>query len=341
MRCLALAEALNAQGAACAFAAPPAAAAVLDAFASDAIERLDQSGLATDAPGAITAWGADVVVVDHYDMDATHERALRQGRRRIVVIDDLADRPHDCDVLIDPSLGRKGADYAELVPEGTQILTGPNHALIRAGFAAARPEVLKRRSGSPPIRRLLISMGLTDVGGITGQVLQVVQPLAQRLQIEVVVGREAPSRPALERSLGLSLHVDALNMAEMLTEADIGIGGGGASVWERACLGLPSIDVILADNQRAQALALADRGGALTVDMAASNPAARLEDAFVRLRDDVELRARMSRTSAAMCDGKGAERTAREILKSAPAAEPRPADPPPIRRMPKGGYGNF
>ena len=340
MRCLALAQALTARGATCAFAAPPAAAAVLDAFAGEEIERLLPGDLAADAPAAITAWGAEVVVVDHYDMDVTHERGLREGRRRIVVIDDLADRRHDCDILIDPSLGRRAVDYGGLIPEGATILTGPNHALIRAGFAAARPEALKRRSGPGAPKRLLISMGLTDVGGITSEVLRVVQPLAQRLQIEVVVGRDAPSRPGLERSLGLALHVDARNMAELLTGADIAIGGGGASVWERACLGLPSIDVILADNQRAQALALADRGGALAVDMAAPDAAARLEDAFVRLRDEVELRARMSRTSAAICDGKGAERTAEVILKSAPAA-PRPAEPPTARRMPKGGFGNF
>lgn len=319
MRCLALSGALMDRGAACAFAAGPAALKVLDAFGRAEIDRLPvgdvaAGDLAQEAARQAQAWSADTVVVDHYGLEAREEQLLRQAVKRIVAIDDLADRPHQCDLLIDPSLGRKGEDYAGLIPSGAKVLTGPRHALIRPDFAAARAASLKRRGSPAPPSRLLIAMGLGDFGGITARVVNAIQPLARRMEIEVVLGADAPSRRQLERAMGLRVVVDARDMAERMTWADIAIGAGGASVWERACLGLPSVLVILAENQRTQAFGMQDRGATLTIDAEASDFERRLTDAFGQLRDDPALQARLSQRSSAMCDGTGAPLVAEAVL---------------------------
>jgi UDP-2,4-diacetamido-2,4,6-trideoxy-beta-L-altropyranose hydrolase len=321
MRCLALAEALRGHGAACAFLAAPAAAPVLERFADGAVERLPAEGggpdaLAGQAARAAGEWRADIIVADHYGLGADQHRRLREGGRRLAVIDDLTDRVLACDLVIDPTLGR-GADAYGAVAPRAKALTGPNWALIRPEFAAARAAALKGRRNEEAPRKLLISLGLTDVGGVSAKVLAAVQPLAQRLDIEVVVGSGAPSRAALDRQLGISVRTDARNMAELIGAADIGIGAGGASVWERACLGLPSILVILADNQRPQALELADRGAVLAVDAQAADFPRRLATAFSDLRTDPRLRSRLSQVSAALCDGRGAVRAAEAVLKLA------------------------
>jgi UDP-2,4-diacetamido-2,4,6-trideoxy-beta-L-altropyranose hydrolase len=320
IRSIALADALAAQGAECAFAATPAAIKVLDVFAPHMLDRLPVGALglpelAEEACRQAQAWFADVVVVDHYGMGAAEEQVLRTAVKRVAVIDDLADRAHRCDLLVDPSLGRKAEDYAELVPAGAVVLTGPRHALIRAEFAAARAAAQKRRGSTAPPGRVLVSLGLTDLDGITERAVDAIRPLARRLQLDVVLGAEAPSLRSLQRAIGgPKVHVDARNMPELMTEADFAVGAGGASVWERACLGLPSVLVILAENQRAQGYQMQDRGAALTVDASADDFGARLGDAFMLLRDDPAVRTRLSQRSSAMCDGQGAKLVAEAVM---------------------------
>ena len=173
------------------------------------------------------------------------ETALRAPGRRIAVIDDLAERPRDCDLVLDPGYGRTAADYAGLARPGATILTGPRYALVRPQFAAARPAALARR-GAGPVRRALVSLGLTDVGAVTGQVVEVLAPHLGEVTLDVVLGRGAPSRERLEALAAtdprIVLHVEALDMARLIAAADLGVGAGGSSTWERCCLGLPIRD---------------------------------------------------------------------------------------------------
>lgn len=294
MRCLTLAGALRARGAACAFVRTPEAADILARYAPD------MPVAEADAP-------ADVVVLDSYRMAPLAEAAWRGRARRLAVIDDLA-RPHDADLVLDPSFGRSAADHAAPV-----VLAGPAYALVRPDFAAARAAALARRG--EPAKRCLVSLGLTDVGGITGRVAAALADSG--LALDVVVGAGAPSLPALRAMAAdgrVTLHIDTDDMAGLITRADVCVGAGGSSVWERACLGLPAVTLILADNQRDMAMKLDEAGLNLALDARWPGLEARLVEAVGRLARDDALRAELSARSAAICDGLGAERVAEALL---------------------------
>jgi len=294
MRCLTLAGALTARGAACAFVRTPEAADILARYAPD-------------MPLVGESAEADLMVLDSYRMAPATEAAWRARAGRLAVIDDLA-RPHDADLVLDPSFGREARDYSAPV-----VLAGPAYALVRPAFAAARAEALARRGD--PARRCLVSLGLTDVGGITGRVAMALADSG--LALAVVVGAGAPSLPALEALAAngrVTLHVDSDDMAGLITRADLCVGAGGSSVWERACLGLPTVTLILADNQRDMAMKLDAAGVTVALDARWPGLEGRLVEAVGRLVADDGLRAGLSARSAALCDGLGADRAAEQLL---------------------------
>ncbi len=323
MRCLTLAGALAAQGASCAFVGHPGVASILDVFRLDLVDVLSATG---DDPAAMVArsltlaeqWNAHILVVDSYRLAETARFRAAGGVRQIVVIEDLADRPHDCDLLIDPTFARAADAYRGLVPPACRVLIGPEYALVRPAFAGMRGAALARRTVAGTAGRVLVALGLTDVGGITGRVVQALAPVAHGLQMDVVVGRTAPSLAVLAdlaaENPGLHLHVDAHDMAELTATADIGVGAGGSSVWERACLGLPSVSLILTDNQGPMAMAMDKAGALIAIDARRGDMADTVASAGSRLIQDGALRTRLAATSSSLCDGAGAGRVASAIL---------------------------
>ena len=308
MRSLTLARALEARGASCAFRATPEAAPevakVLDAFAPDmARARADD--------------GFDALVFDSYALTADDHRALAKGRPSLV-IDDLANRPLAADIVLDSGPARRAEDYEGLVPPGVRLLLGPAFAPVRPAFAALRDEALARRAEKGPVRRILVSLGLTDVDGITGRVAALLAPLAGEARLDLVLGGGAPSLPALwdlaARDPRVELHVDTQHMPQLILEADLAIGAGGSTTWERCVLALPTLTLVLADNQAAAARALAASGATPWLDVQAPD----FETALVRetraLLGDAGRRAALSAASAAVCDGLGADRVAKAFL---------------------------
>jgi UDP-2,4-diacetamido-2,4,6-trideoxy-beta-L-altropyranose hydrolase len=316
MRCLTLAGALIRAGGTCAFAATPAAAAILDAFAGAEIDRLPlpeetAARLAAPVGDRAQAWGAHAVVADHYGLGVAEEMVIRGSVHHLAVIDDLK-RPHLCDLVLDSNLDRTAGDYP-----GVETLIGPEFALLRPEFAALRPGALKRRSHAAPPRRLLIALGLTDVDGITGRAVEAILPVLGDMKADVVVGQGASSLPrlvSLAHDPRLALHIDTREMAALTAAADLAIGAGGSSVWERCCLGLPALTLMLADNQRGAAEALAERGAARALNAADAAFDASLAAALLQLTSDPVALAAMSRAAAAICDGLGAERVAARLL---------------------------
>lgn len=304
MRSLTLARALEARGATCAFLASPEVAGVLDAFAPDMVR-------------AQTAEGFDAVVFDNYALSADDHRALAQGRPTLV-IDDLADRPLAADLVLDAGPARKPADYAGLVPAHARLLLGPHHAPVRPAFAALREAALARRAERPPVRRILVSLGLTDVGGITGRVVDLLRPILGETRLDLVLGGGAPSLPKLwalaAEDPRLELHIDTQHMPELVFDADLAIGAGGSTTWERCVLALPALTLILADNQVAAARALEAAGVTPCLEAGAPD----FDTAFVAAARDLlasaERRAALSAASATVCDGQGAERVAEAFL---------------------------
>lgn len=300
MRSLTLARALEARGAECAFRSHPDGDAVLDVFARDLFRFEDDAGF-------------EALVFDHYALSAPDHTAVANGRPTLV-IDDLADRPLAADLVLDAGISRRASDYRGLVPEHCVLLLGPNHAPMRPDFAALRETALARRAEGGPVRRILISLGLMDVGGFT---LPAVERLRGVAALDVVVGSAAPSRAALEDIAGddpsVTLHVDTRDMARLTAEADVAIGAGGSSSWERCVLGLPTLLLVVADNQQEAAVALAEAGAVIALDAAAEFTSG-FDAAAARLVSEAHLRRRLSKAAAAICDGQGAGRVAEAFL---------------------------
>jgi UDP-2,4-diacetamido-2,4,6-trideoxy-beta-L-altropyranose hydrolase len=311
MRCLTLAGALMEQGAECAFAATSAAAGLLDAFAPAAIERLplpkaSSVHLSATVADRARAWGAHAAVVDHYGFGPGEEAMVRTGVSRLMAVDDLK-RGHLCDLVLDSNLDRTAADYP-----GVESLIGPAFAPVRPAFAALQAQSLARRTRAAAPQRLLVALGLTDVGGITARVVEALLPALGEMAVDIVLGAGAPSLAVLatlaSRDPRLTLHVDTPDMAALTAAADIAIGAGGSSIWERCCLGLPSLTLVLADNQRGAASALAARGATEAVGEGD------LPDRLAALLADPARLVRMSVAAAALCDGQGAGRAAERLL---------------------------
>lgn len=229
---------------------------------------------ATDAEQTLTALSGAVVdwlIVDHYALDMRWEEKLRAACRHLMVIDDLADRRHDCDVLLDQNLNRQTADYAALVPRDCTLLAGPNYALLRPEFATLRDYSLARRS-PPKLEHLLVSMGGVDKHNVTGRVLEALNDCAlpAACRITVVMGAQAPwiaeVRAQVARMSSTEVLVGVQNIAQLMADSDLAIGAAGTSAWERCCLGLPTLMIVLAANQSAGAQALGKSGAALLLE---------------------------------------------------------------------------
>jgi UDP-2,4-diacetamido-2,4,6-trideoxy-beta-L-altropyranose hydrolase len=241
----------------------------------------------------------DWLVVDHYGIDSRWETLLRNSTDRIAVIDDLANRPHDCDAIIDQNYRLDFANrYDQLVPDGCIKLLGPRYLLLRPEFAKARQN-LKRDFSA--VRRILVNFGGTDEPNMSLRALQAIQSLnLAGLLVDVVIGQTNPHKAALQLAIkqmpGVTLHVQTDRMAELVCAADLAIGASGSSTWERCSLGLPTLALVLADNQREAAGELGAAG--IIVNLGESNITTQQLAAEVdRLMKDPALRASLSKRS--------------------------------------------
>lgn len=208
----------------------------------------------------------DWLIVDHYGLDWQWESSIKDCVHRILVIDDLAERAHDCDVLLDCVYGRKVGDYKSLVPRGCKLLLGAKYAPLRPEFLNWRDFALERRRNFQGVKKILVSLGGTDKSNLTEQVLNQLArlKLPDKIEIEVVVGLGFPHLKRVEDQIALlpikiSLDVGANNMASRIVEADLGIGAIGVSTWERFCLGLPAVNLITEAHQLAVVASLREQ----------------------------------------------------------------------------------
>lgn len=225
-----------------------------------------------DTSNCIGSQKAHWLIVDHYALDEHWGRQLRHKCCKIMVIDDLADRNYDCDVLLDQTHGRLESAYQQRVPKGCTVLTGAKYALLRPEFAALREYSLQRRK-EPRLGHLLISMGGIDKENITGKVLQALKGsyLPRDCHVNVVMGEDAPwlkDVKALIKKLPwtVEVNVNVANMAQLMADSDLMIGAAGSTSWERCCLGVPTLMVVLAENQRDIARALVEAKAVLIFD---------------------------------------------------------------------------
>jgi UDP-2,4-diacetamido-2,4,6-trideoxy-beta-L-altropyranose hydrolase len=326
MRCLTLADALTRCGWTCSFACNQEAPRTVPALRDSGHvvnELLPEEACDPAAVRRTNGAGVDLLVIDSYGLDATYESGCRPWARRILVIDDLADRPHDADLLLDQTLGRSESAYRKLVPERCSLLLGTPYALLRPQFAKAREHVLQNRRNRRGVGRILISLGATDPDNVTGKVVAAIASQDRAVKVNVIVGASSAHVVPLERlvkslptgsTMTVNPSVDA--MIDLVGNADLAIGAGGVSAWERCCLGLPSLLLVLADNQKDNVQALVNAGAACGVtadgnDLDCAGVAVALET----IQQDADRLAEMSSAAARVCDGRGAERVVEALLR--------------------------
>jgi len=276
-------------------------------------QREDASSCLTIIKGFSPDW----LIVDHYALDVLWESALRPYSRRLMVIDDLADREHDCDLLLDQNLGRQARDYTGLLQNKCRLLTGPKYALLRPEFVALRDYSLNRRA-NPQLRKLLISMGGIDKDNVTGRVLETLKncALSDDCQISVVMGATAPWLNEVRMQIAdmpwsTEVLVNVGDMARLMADSDLSIGAAGGTSWERCCMGLPALMVVLAQNQwpGARALQAARAVGLLGEP---NDIDSQLPQAFDTLLQGSAL-GEMSNSARLITDGLGAKRVSQEL----------------------------
>ena len=259
------------------------------------------------APDDLSA--TDTVVFDHYDLDAASERSIAGDRPRRVAFDDMPSRRHDVDILLDPTPGRVGQDYAAYVRNDTLVLAGAPYAQLSRGWIDGRAIALEnRRSKATTRKRVLVSMGATDPNNATQKILPALADLD--VEIDVVLGQSAPHLGAVRNALGHRgrLHVDPPDFPALVAEADIAVGAAGSSCFERACLGLPSLVIVLADNQRDLAKAFEKQGAVQVIEFAKLVQPSLLAQIVVSLLSDERRLSMMSDCGSDLVDGRGTQR---------------------------------
>jgi UDP-2,4-diacetamido-2,4,6-trideoxy-beta-L-altropyranose hydrolase len=248
----------------------------------------------------------DWIIVDHYALDEDWQRKLKPYCKKLMVIDDLADRQFDCDILLNQNLGTKKQDYQNKVPKKCQLLLGCDYTLLRSEFSQLRKKSLEKRKITKGIKNILISIGGSDVDNITYDILQ---QLDGRFNIVAVLGKVSPHNKMIEsyvKGKNVKVVVDADNMAELMFDADFTIGAGGSTSWERCCLGLPALLYITAENQRMIAENLEKIGAVKIIK--------NLEKDLQAMNNDFYLWKSMSEESSKICDGLGASRVLECLL---------------------------
>lgn len=268
-----------------------------------------------DADSTIAAIGSEPVdwlVVDHYAIDRRWEQRLRGHCHRLMVIDDLANREHDCDLLLDQNLvADMETRYAGLLPTTCKTLLGPTYALLQPEFAKVRAQA-KVRVGK--IRRVLVFFGGVDNTGMTAKSIAALSALEPHgLEADIVIGASNRNieqiRTQITAHSNMRLHVNLPTLAPLIAAADLGVGACGVNTWERLCLGLPSIVVTLAKNQLAAAQALHRKGLIRWVGDHENVCVADLASAFQEILVQ-DLASEWSEACFATVDGRGLERVA-------------------------------
>lgn len=266
----------------------------------------------------------DLVVVDHYALGQRWEQRLRRRAKRLMAIDDLADRRHDVDVLLDQNLRSDGgAAYRYLVPEHATILSGPGYALLDPGFQRARSqrEVLTEPG------RVLVSLGSVADAELLREIAGSLLPAANEAQVVDIIdplGSLQGWMPT-EQQVACSVHAAQPDLIDFMLRAEVAVGAGGVTTWERACLGLPSVTISLADNQRSVLHELAEVGAIVYLGDASVEAARDCGRAVSGLLADRQRCEAMSRLGRTLVDGRGLERVAEAIFPQTRSLALRPA----------------
>jgi UDP-2,4-diacetamido-2,4,6-trideoxy-beta-L-altropyranose hydrolase len=316
MRCLALTQAWRDAGG--------EATLLLAAPAPGMEERYEVEGVTIThhhfTPGspedadATAALSRDCIVADGYAFEGDFQRRLKMTGARLLVLDDHGHaKSYAADFVLNPSVFDDEAGLYRDRSENTHLLLGPSYALLRREFLRLR------RAASVParVRRVLVTFGGSDVHNVTSEIMKTLEPYAgEDLEIIVAIGGANPHGAALEAIAAQSgvrfdLRRDIRQMAELMTTIDLAISASGSTAWELACLGVPTIALVLAENQEAIGRELQTRG--ISSVVADAGPS--LTAAIDSLLGSPERRQEMVRRGQELVDGAGAKRVAALLMK--------------------------
>lgn len=258
----------------------------------------------------------DWIIVDHYNLDARWESKLRQITQHIMVIDDLANRKHDCDLLLDQNfLPGTHQRYDHLVPPNCTVLLGPKYALVQEQFFN---HARSKRHRNGEVRRLLVCVGGTDPGNETRKILDALQHLNQKIKTDVVIGCNHPHilqlKSLCQTIPNCELHIQTTQMAELMANADLAIGAGGITQWERCTMSLPSIVLGIADNQRKIIVELARNGHIIGLPNAKNITPQAIHAILETLIVTPWLVQHLAKSAASLTDGNGVRRIANRLI---------------------------
>jgi UDP-2,4-diacetamido-2,4,6-trideoxy-beta-L-altropyranose hydrolase len=322
IRCHALADELAQRGLEPWFAARLRDCNGIDGLRAHDHHLIEMSEPTSDEPPAIAALLAsqdkrrrrqfNAVVLDHYDLGAQWLLQARKLAPKLIVVDDLANRVLPCDVVINGNLGARTEQYDGLAPRNALLLLGSRYSLLHASMTAAHDVAASRTHGE--IRNVLVTLGGTEQSRALRAILEALQVALPNAAVDLVLG--SPDKAAAQlRHDGLRIHfaLRGHEMARLMLDADLAIGGGGMTALERCSLGLPSIAIRVASNQDTVVDALAAAGAVVDGGSTASLAAQNLVEPIRALARDEGRRSEMGRRGWELVDGRGAIRVAHHI----------------------------
>ncbi len=320
MRCLTLADRFNSMGFNILFISSPFELSIQKKITDRGFElRFIEENKGTDSEQCINIikdYFAKILIVDHYSFDKSWEKQLKVNVGEIVVIDDLANRHHDCDFLIDSAYGRSERDYDKLVNGNCKLLLSTDYIILRPEFSKMRLLALNKRENTTRINRVLINFGGTDTLNLSIPCIEILKRVGFVGGIDILISSAYSNMVELKSFCSnlndVILHVDSSNVAELMLNSDIAIGSLGTSTWERCSLGLPCISIVVADNQSNIAIQL-DRYGA--IDLTTIQDVENCIVSYIKSFNTEKWRL-LSDQAFTLCDGNGVDNIMNSIFLS-------------------------
>ncbi len=257
----------------------------------------------------------DHLIVDHYGIDSSWHQMLSAFSCRIMVIDDLGDRDHDCDILLDQTFNCQDLKYRQRVPAHCRLLLGTEFALLRAEFQCDS-EAIRQRRAQADIRHVLVMFGGSDPDNLSLKTLQILIRRPEIEKVSVIMGRSALHYETIMNYCrdkpGLHCYHAPEHIAELMLSADLAIGAAGTTAWERCACGLPSVAVIQAENQRQISHELAQIGVMTCLEI--DGMAAGIDQHIDGWQNDKGHYAKAVDRCLTICDGQGSARVAAQLL---------------------------
>ena len=256
-----------------------------------------------------------LLLVDNYELSSRWESMVKPFVNKIIVIDDLISRKHNCDLIIDQNLHTNMQKlYVNCLPKKCIRLFGPSYVILRKQFLQEKKFTKKRKL---PIKKILITFGGSDYQNHTLLVLNNLKNIDTKKTVFVVVGKAHSNKKSIKsfcKKFPYFEYIEQTNdMAKLIRMSDLSIGSGGTTTWERCFLGLPSIIIITSNDQKDIAHAISKNKCGINIGKINTSTKMNLNDIIQNFKsNDFE---NMSKKCMNLVDGKGVIRITKEIRK--------------------------